>query len=348
MQPDETCPDVTTACWPSSPTVPDLIIKNQLEGNFVKGVFMDDIIPSETKANQHSPSIDRSHQKVCYFYFNERFLVPCDSALPLTSTQEVHSPCSHAVSNIEEKKTDDPPFFWRQPYGEPVWMDVPAGEFHMGEGWEQSKHFLKAFRIAQVPITNAQYELFVQATGYPVPEFWIGHRPPRGLERHPVVNVSWYDAMAYCAWLSKMTGRFISLASEAQWEKAARGKDKRVYPWGNLMEAARCNTRNSNREQTSPVGTYPSGVSPYGCLDMAGNVWEWTRSLWRNGGERAEGSFSYSSDDQKVDSELIFRRVLRGGSWDDHCHRARCAFRLWYDPRFGSEGIGFRVVMRNL
>ncbi len=339
--------DVTVACWPGSPIVRDLIIKNQLEGNFVKGVFMDDIIPSETKANQHSPPIDRSDQKVCYFYFNERFLVPCDSALPAASTQEVIEGHLHAKNEVEEKREGDFFVFWRQPWGEPVWVDVPAGEFHMGEGWEQSKHFLKSFRIAQVPITNAQYELFVRATGYPAPEIWIGHQPLQGLESHPVVNVSWYDAMAYCAWLSKMTGSFISLASEIEWEKAARGEDRRTYPWGDRMDASRCNTRSSMRGQTSPVGSYPGGVSPYGCFDMSGNVWEWTRSLWRNDNDTTDGNYGYPLENGKSDNEVDFRRVLRGGCWDDYFYRARCAFRLWYDPRFGSDGIGFRVVMRD-
>ena len=139
--------------------------------------------------------------------------------------------------------------FWTKPYGEPEWVEIPAGEFWMGSEqglWDNERPLhrvkLDAYRIARVPITNAQYHLFTQATGYKTPNHWQEDRPPKGLESHPVVNVTWHDALAYCQWLSGVTGKSITLPSEAEWEKAARGdKDKREYPWGDTFEATRCN-----------------------------------------------------------------------------------------------------------
>lgn len=172
--------------------------------------------------------------------------------------------------------------FWNQPYGEPAWVEIPAGEYWMGsergEGREEPVHklYVPTFKIARTPITNAQYQLFVKASKHPSPKHWEDDRPPKELESHPVVNVSWHDALAYCRWLSEKTGKKISLPSEAQWEKAARGdKDKREYPWGDTFEATRCNSRDLGLGQTTPVGIFPNGASPYGCLDMSGNVWEW-------------------------------------------------------------------------
>jgi formylglycine-generating enzyme required for sulfatase activity len=177
--------------------------------------------------------------------------------------------------------------YWSPPYGEPEWVHIPDGEFWMGsqQGYEdekpQHKINLAAYRIARVPVTNNQYHLFVRNCGHPAPNHWEEDRPPKGLESHPVVNVSWHDAMAYCKWLSEVTGEKITLPSEAEWEKAARGdRDRRVYPWGDTFDPSRCNCWNLGLGRTTPVGIFPDGASPYGCLDMSGNVWEWTRSLW--------------------------------------------------------------------
>src|SRR5207249_3699107 len=100
-------------------------------------------------------------------------------------------------------------------------------------------------------------------------------QPPKGKASHPVVHVSWHDVRAYCEWLSKVTGKAIRLPTEAEWEKAARGdKDKRTYPWGDVFDSAKCNSRELGLGDTSPVGVFPAGASPYGVLDVAGNVWE--------------------------------------------------------------------------
>ncbi len=153
---------------------------------------------------------------------------------------------AEALARIESGHPGTQPAFWRLPYGEPVWVDIPAGEFWMGGDRysdEQPVHrvFLEAFKIARLPITNAQYQFFVEATGHSAPGHWEDGRPPRGLESHPVVYVTWHDAMAYCRWLAEVTGKSITLPSEAQWEKAARGdQDRREYPWGEEWDETRC------------------------------------------------------------------------------------------------------------
>jgi formylglycine-generating enzyme required for sulfatase activity len=118
--------------------------------------------------------------------------------------------------------------YWTPPYGEPEWVEIPAGEFTMGSDDELHKVKLPAYAIARVPVTNAQYQLFVAAAGHPAPKHWPDGRIPKGLESHPVVNVSWRDAVAYCAWLRRATGKAITLPSEAEWEKAARGGSRRA------------------------------------------------------------------------------------------------------------------------
>lgn len=232
--------------------------------------------------------------------------------------------------------------FWTMPYGEPEWVEISAGEFWMGSGDTVHRVKLDAYLMARVPITNAQYHLFTQVTGYKAPEHWQEDRPPKGLESHPVVNVSWGGALAYCQWLSQVTGRPITLPSEAQWEKAARGdKDKREYPWGDTFEATRCNNSALGLYETTPVGIFPEGASPYGCLDMAGNVWEWTRSRW--------GDYPYPEEgperQAREDLAAADRRVLRGGAFDGDPEYVRCASRSVYLPDSRYYVVGFRVVV---
>jgi formylglycine-generating enzyme required for sulfatase activity len=264
---------------------------------------------------------------------------------------------AEALARIESGGPGTQPAFWRLPYGEPVWVDVPAGEFWMGsdEGFDDEKPVhrvhLGRFLIARVPITNAQYRLFVEAAGHPAPGHWEDGRVPRGLESHPVVYVSWHDAMAYCRWLSEVAGKPIALPSEAQWEKAARGdRGQRAYPWGEEWDETRCNTRELGLGGTTPVGIFPEGASPYGCLDMAGNVWEWTRSLWGSRtGTKAELQFAYpyDADDGRENLEAgdDILRVVRGGSFYYDREVARCAVRSWYLPFDVWYFDGFRVVV---
>lgn len=227
--------------------------------------------------------------------------------------------------------------YWTMPYGEPEWITIRAGEFWMGEGAEIHRVNLPVFKIARVPITNAQYLLYVQAADAPAPEYWVDKQPPRQLTSHPVVNLTWHDAQNYCKWLSEVTGKHIHLPSEAEWEKAARGsEDKRVYPWGDVFDASKCNTSELGLDDTSPVGVFPSGASPYGVLDMSGNVWEWTRSIYKE--------YSYNARDGREDLQSSDNRVLRGGSFFYLVRDARCADRFRYLPDSRLRFFGFRVV----
>jgi formylglycine-generating enzyme required for sulfatase activity len=240
---------------------------------------------------------------------------------------------------------------------EPEMIRIPAGKFLMGsdpqkdalaEPYEHSQHtlYLPDYSMAKTPVTNAQYAAFVQAANHRQPEHWAGGGPPRGKEDHPVVHVSWYDAMAYCRWLSRVTGKPYRLPSEAEWEKGARGNDRRIYPWGNQWDASRCNSVEGGKGDTTPVGTYPQGASPYELLDMAGNVFEWTQSLW--GKDKREPDFKYpykprdGREVPKASNDVL--RVLRGGAF--HCNRedVRCAFRFCFVPNLPWLYGGFRVV----
>ncbi len=248
--------------------------------------------------------------------------------------------------------------YWTLPYGEPEWVKIPAGEFWLGsdetdkeaEKGEKPLHRLSLpeYQIARVPITNAQYLLYVQATGAKSPQHWRDGQPPKDKASHPVVYVSWHDARAYCEWLSKVTGKLIRLPTEAEWEKAARGdKDKRIYPWGDVFDSSKCNTSDLGLRDTSPVGVFPEGASPYGCLDMGGNVWEWTQSLWDKGPEKPEFKYPYNSKDGREDLKApdSVYRVLRGGSFVDEARFARCACRSWGYPGSGNGFYGCRVCV---
>jgi formylglycine-generating enzyme required for sulfatase activity len=217
------------------------------------------------------------------------------------------------------KKKSPNPFATRQPF-EPEMVLIPAGEFLMGSDpkkvqganvVEQPQHILHLpdYYLARTPVTNTQYAAFVGASGHDRPKHWQGGKPPQGKDDHPVVNVSWHDAVAYCRWLSEATGRPYALPSEAQWEKGARGADGRIYPWGDQWDASRCNAGKGGKGDTTPVETYPQGASPYGLLDMAGNVWEWTTSVYKN--------YPYDPDDGRENLEAgdDVRRVLRGGAF---------------------------------
>ncbi|MGB8648732.1 MAG: SUMF1/EgtB/PvdO family nonheme iron enzyme [Anaerolineae bacterium] len=199
-------------------------------------------------------------------------------------------------------------------------VEVPAGEFLYGEAKEK-RVLAQAFRMGKYPVTNAQYGKFVKESGHAPPRDWEDSSYPEGKANHPVVNVTWNDAQAYCQWLSKTTGKPYRLPTEEEWERAARGTDGREYPWGNEFDKAKCNTSESGIGGTSSVGIFVEGVSPCGALDMAGNVWEWTASKY------SESSY-----------------VLRGGSWFIPQHNARCASRGWNEPGFWINDLGFRVV----
>ena len=165
---------------------------------------------------------------------------------------------------------------------------------------------------------------------------WTGRSNSKRLD-HPVVCVSWQDATAYAAWLAKLTGQPWRLPTEAEWEKAARGTDGRIYPWGNTWDKARANTNDGGPGTTTPVGAYAArgDASPYGAHDQAGNVWEWTSSVFM--------PYPYNSTDGRERADTTGNRVLRGGSWDDVPRFARVAYHSPHDPAYLNGNVGFRV-----
>jgi formylglycine-generating enzyme required for sulfatase activity len=198
--------------------------------------------------------------------------------------------------------------------GRPM-IKIPAGEFLYGE--DKEKIVTKEFFIDQHPVTNAEYKKFVEATHCSDPASWRNGTWPAGKENHPVVEVNWASAAAYAQWAGKR------LPTNEEWEKAARGTDGRVWPWGNEFDPDKCNTFSDG---TTPVGKYsPQGDSPYGCMDMAGNVWEWI-----GGGNPSQ-----------------LRAPLRGGDWLDGAEEAQTFYIRMHTPLRKNPFIGFRCVADN-
>lgn len=241
---------------------------------------------------------------------------------------------------------------------EPQMVIIPAGSFLMGSTGEQidtlvkdgmDKDFvniegpqhkleLPEFLVGKYPVTNLDYQAFVRESNQMPPSHWKGTDYPEDKSDDPVVNVSFHDAVAYCDWLSKITGKNYRLPSEAEWEKAARGTDGRIYPWGDHWDQKLGNTKEGSIGDTTPVGNYsPRGDSPYGCADMIGNVWEWTRSLYEK--------YPYNPEDGREDLSGNGHRVLRGGSFRDFRRGAHCAVRNRGNPNSRYGSIGFRIVV---
>ncbi len=204
------------------------------------------------------------------------------------------------------------------------------------------------------------------------------------MSNHPVVGVTWYDALAFTRWLTELwqkqqplpVGWAVKLSSEAEWEKAARGgveilntplispvlkagkygvtvelvqntRAKRAYPWGKSADPNPANYSDKGIGATSVVGCFPIGASPYGCEEMSGNVWEWTCNLWGQVWNRPKFKYPYKPTDgrKNLDAAIEVLRVVRGGSYYDNHRHVRCAFRSRYLPDFRSNFIGFRVVV---
>jgi formylglycine-generating enzyme required for sulfatase activity len=275
---------------------------------------------------------------------------------------------------------------------------IPKGKFLMGSRKqdqdvsrsEKPQHELDLpydYWIAKYPVTVAQWRAFVEASGYRDFDQVALHDP----DNRPVLWLTWHDALAYCDWLdgvlkeqaSKIepqdeaarafwgalaSGKYrVTLPSEAEWEKAARGPltpsprpeghppsslplgegkggrgvGVRVYPWGDTFDPNKANTDETGIGTTTAVGCFPGGESPYGCLDMSGNVWEWTRTIWDD-----KFGYPYNRNDGREDLQRKDAlRVLRGGSFINFADWARCAFRLRASPDNGLRHSGFRVVV---
>jgi formylglycine-generating enzyme required for sulfatase activity len=247
------------------------------------------------------------------------------------------------------------------PSAPPGMVHVPSGEFIMGssasdpdvEDDEKPQHtvYLDAFYIDKTEVTNAQFAHFLNERGNQiedsVPWLDIGsedclisrsveqYRPKSGYEEHPVIEVSWYGARAYCQWVGKR------LPTEAEWEKAARGTEGREWPWGNEWDASKCNTAEGGHGTTTPVGQFsPDGDSHYGVADMAGNVWEWVADWYDPGYYKSQLP---EHNPPGPDSGQV--RVIRGGAWFTERGLARCAYRTGASSRKGRyNDIGFRCA----
>ena len=213
-----------------------------------------------------------------------------------------------------------------------VW--IPSGKFSLGSGAgnrdERPAHLLdvQGFYLDVCPVTNAQYAAFVAATGYQ-PRQW---KPTPGGRELAAVNLSWEEARLYAEWAGKR------LPTEAEWEKAARGLDGRIYPWGNVFDARRASVLGNDYNRVSPVGHFIAGASPYGVLDMAGNVWEWVADWY------GADYYGRSPGHNPPGPEQGEHRVLRGGAWICHPRYLRCSQREHQPPSHCSRFIGFRCA----
>jgi len=193
---------------------------------------------------------------------------------------------------------------------------------------------LDAFWVYKNDVTVAQYRKYCDATGKEMPP-----APGWGWkDDHPVVNVTWDEAKAYCDWAG------VALPTEAQWEKAARGTDGRKYPWGKGWDPRKlqCSKKNGgDAVSTAPVGSFPAGASPYGCLDMAGNVLQWCEDWYDENYPKS------TSPTNPIGPAAGLGRVLRGGSWEGNIEDFfRCAIRDYGNPGDGDDISGFRCVVR--
>jgi formylglycine-generating enzyme required for sulfatase activity len=297
---------------------------------------------------------------------------------------------------------------------------IPAGAFLMGSQEDDQDAFedeqpqhevdLPPYWISRYPVTNEQYNRFVQAGGYGQGSYWseaqaagvwkdgkvqggwdddariapVDYGEPFNLSNHPVVGVTWYEALAFTRWLTEHwhnqellpNNWGVVLPSEAEWEKAARGGleiskqsivsiiqdglplspgkalkpnplPARIYPWGDDFDANKANMDSTGIEATSTPGCFSGGASPYGLFNLSGNVWEWTCSLWGKDWQKPDYEYPYNPSDGRENLEAgdSHLRVLRGGAFNNLTRSVRCACRNWRDPSGGFNDCGFRVCV---
>jgi len=228
--------------------------------------------------------------------------------------------------------------------------EMPAQTLHVSD-----------YYLMRYPVTNAQYNQFIQATNHRTPSSWSNCEYPEDKANHPVSGVTYGDALAFCSWAAQVTGLPVRLPTEAEWEKAARGPQVRLFPWGDEWKSGLCNTSEEKLKGTTPVDQFsPQGDSPYGIADMGGNVQEWCSSMF--------GAYPYDPNDGREEhvydlqganllpkiletgttsliesaEASIGKAVIRGGSWRESKFQARCAYRGWAAPMHRSDDTGFR------
>lgn len=257
-------------------------------------------------------------------------------------------------------------------------QDKSIETYRLNNEIPQREIFLSAYYIDKYPVTNAQFSQFIEANGYKKKLYWseagwqyvLDFNPSgsndidailQGDKDCPAVNISWYEAEAFANWAGKR------LPTEAEWEKAARGADGRIYPWGNDFDKTRLNCAEAKIEKSTPVTQYPQGQSVYGCFDMAGNVWEWIKDWYDSqyyhnapdknpqgpdvpeekpySGRPEEVGVSIYELKPSLSKTLTTCKVIRGGSWNGSgIVHIRCANRDYDEPSFKSDIIGFRCA----
>jgi len=274
------------------------------------------------------------------FRIPERPTTPPSSQAPITEAGKARTIPDEAVRRKTSAEGVRPPgAIQRRGADEVEMVYVPAGTFAMGdthgdgEDDERPAHpvTLSAFWLDRAEVTNAQFARFVKVardSGLARGDRWVLEA---GKDQYPVVNIPWRVAVAYCRWAGKR------LPTEAEWEYAARGTDGRKYPWGDAWDDRRARfDGNRGSQGAAPVGSYPTGGSPFGALDMAGNVWEWVSTLYR--------PYPYVSRDGRESASTQDRHVFRGGSWDLYPWDLRASNREFGEPGYRSVYIGFRCA----
>jgi formylglycine-generating enzyme required for sulfatase activity len=223
------------------------------------------------------------------------------------------------------------------------WRVIPAGSVTLtgGDDWA-----VAAFELAQYPVTNPQFQVFLDdADGYASSVWWdFSRRAARWHLEHgpaevesdgpmlPRVSVSWYEAFAFCRWLSAKTGDDITLPTEQEWQRAAQGDDGRIFAWGNASDISRCNASESGIKCLTPVDAFPTGASAFGVFDMGGNAAEWCLNAYNVPDDVDVATFSGGE-----------ARAMRGGSYGLSLHNAQVAFRSFNHPGDRFDFLGFRL-----
>lgn len=244
----------------------------------------------------------------------------CAQALKLNAAQ-----LSPALEAVYAPTSVAAPATTPAPGGLLPMVDVPAGPFQFGI--DNAVQETGPYRISKYPVTNEQFAAFVEATGYEPKGSWHGGEAEQRPD-HPVTNVTFFDAKAFCKWVG---GR---LPSEQEWEKAARGTDARIWPWGNQPDPSRADCKERGIPSAMPVGSFPAGASPYGCLDMAGNVREWTLDYLN----------AYPGGAPQPELYGKRYRVVRGGAWPQSLADQRSYRREFRLPKHHESLTGFRCV----
>lgn len=224
------------------------------------------------------------------------------------------------------------------------WISIPNGNLRLETLDSPKTYHISAFSMSKYPITYEQFQSFIDDGGYQEDRWWRGlawraTTPAEAtwpIYNHPREMVSWYEAIAFTRWLSVKFKRNVTLPTEMQWQYAAASDRDQEYPWGTYFDQNKCNTEESKVQQTTPVVQYLLGASPYGVMDMSGNVWEWMSTEYDN-----PDSISVDGDGIGGDSY----RTLRGGSWQENFELARVTVRLREHPSVRLNDIGFRVAV---